>query len=247
MMSNNNDNSQIPGNFSYNQSHTQLHGDIIGGDKVYGDIGNNRSVPASKGILSEAQAPGSQEQFDRLYRSVFLAIERRPEDPQVRRGELSFIAENIHREFLHESTANLPQVRLWLKQLYSLAPDVFQTIVAVLTAPGNGLSEQTRKEVESVRKECEPVIEMTMPIHVYLENELTTKNLPPSKSEQMRVELQELQEAVHEGNVQPMRRLLGDLTQELPGMKLPLRHWLVESAGIPPAIKVFARNYLDRP
>jgi hypothetical protein len=185
------------------------------------------------------------EQFDRLYRSVYLAIERRPEDPRVKKGELHFITENIYRELLQESTASLGLVGQWLRQLHSLAPDVYLSTVSVLTNPANGLSNETRAEIERIRRECEPAVEMVMPIHAYLENELTANQKSSAVSEQMRGELEELQQAVHEGNVRPVRQLLVDLTSELPGMKLPLRHWLVDSNSIPTAIKVFARNYLD--
>jgi hypothetical protein len=230
---------------NYHYSQNQLHGDIIGGDKVYGDVTNSKIFPVSKGILSEAAYGGSQENFERMYRSVFLAIEKRPEDSRVKKGELNHIADNIYKELLQESTANLSSVRQWLKQLNSLAPDVYQTSIAVLTNPSNGLSEATRANLDSLREECQPIEEMTMPINAYLENELTTNQKSSAVSQQMRGELEELQHAVTEGNVKPVRQILVDMTNELPGMKLPLRHWLVDSNGIPTAIKVFARNYLD--
>lgn len=230
-------------NFDYSQN--QLHGDIIGGDKVYGDVTNSKIFPVSKGILSDNAFGSSQENFERMYRSVFLAIENRPEDPQVKKGELRHIAENVYKELLYEPTANLDNVRQWLKQLNSLAPDVYQTSIAVLTNPNNGLSEATRSNLESLRDECLPTTEMAMSINAYLENELTANQASSAVSEQMRGELQELQQAVDDGNVKPIRQILVDLTSALPGMKQPLRNWLVDSTGIPTAIKVFARNYLD--
>lgn len=243
-MSNNND-SKLDSSIHYVYAQNEVHSDIIGGDKVYGDGSISKSIPVKKGAMNESQY-GSQERFERLYRSVFTRIERRPEDPQVKKEELHFIAESIYKELTHESTANYPQLRMWLKQLNSLAPDVYQTCIAVLTSPGNGLSDETKEFVEEVRQECKPATEMNMPINVYLENEISEHNLSSTESERMRVELEELQEAVQAGNVQPVRKLLVDLTRGLPGMKQPLRHWLVDSAGVPTAIKVFARNYLDR-
>ncbi len=242
-MPNNNDNSQNATKIRYTYSQNQLHGDFISGDKVYGNDNTSKNMPMSKGILSESSY-GGQEQFDRLYRTVFLAIERRPEDPHIKKGELQFIAESIYRELMHESTANIPHIRQWLKQLNSLAPDVFQTATAVLTSKENGLAEQTRNEIQKVRDDCQPTSEMEMPIQVYLENELAAQNAPPEFSDRMRGELEELEQAVHDGNVRPVRQILGDLVQ-MNGMIQPLRHWLVDSAGIPTAIKVFARNYLD--
>lgn len=221
-----------------------LHGDIIGGDKVYSDSTSSKILPLSKGILIES-SNSNREQLDRLYRSVFLAIEKRPEDGRVKKGELHFIAENILAELWHEGSANLDLVGQWLKQLNSLALDVYQTAIAVLINPNNGLSEPTRFEIDKIRQECEPTTEMTMPINVYLENEINANHVSPAVSAQMRGELEELQHAVYEGNIKPVRQLLVDLTTALPGMRLPLRHWLVDSTGIPTAIKVFARNYLD--
>jgi hypothetical protein len=83
-----------------------------------------------------------------------------------------------------------------------------------------------------------------MPLNSYLEKELMIRGLPPEKSAEMRADLNSLQSAVNDGNVRPVRQLLDELIQELPGMRQPLRHWLIESAEIPAAIKVFARKYL---
>jgi hypothetical protein len=244
-MFNNNDKSQTDSSIHYNNSQNEVHSDIIGGDKVYGNVSASKGISFTKSVMNETQN-GGQEKFDRLYRSVFMAIEKRPEDPQVKKSELHWIAESIYKELLHEGTASYPQIRLWLRQLNSLAPDVFQTCIAILTSPVSGLSVETVAVAEEVSRDCKPTAEMNMPINVYLENELTERKLSATQSQQMRVELEQLQQAVNEGNVRPIRQLLVDLTQGLPGMRQPLRSWLVETAGVPTAIKVFARNYLDQ-
>lgn len=173
-----------------------------------------------------------------------MAIDRRPEDPKVARSELVYITEKIYKEVLKGDTAAYATIRLLLKQLYALAPDVFQVCVTILTNPHSELPLELMTVVQEVKDGCEPAVQINMPLTSYLEKELSTHQLPPEESNRMRDDLMELQTAVHSGNVQPIRQLLVDLTSALPGMRQPLRSWLVDSSDVPTAVRVFARNYL---
>jgi hypothetical protein len=118
--------------------------------------------------------------------------------------------------------------------------------VTILTNPHSELSPELIAMVQEVKDGCEPTGQINMPLASYLEKELTTHQLPPAESNRMRADLTQLQTAVDSGNVQPIRQLLVELTSALPGMRQPLRSWLVDSSDVPTAVKVFARNYLDR-
>lgn len=226
---------------NYGFTEDEVHDDKMGDSNItYLGTNSNtfyKSVPTS-------QQTRSQEKFERLYRSVFVAIERRPEDPRVARSELVYITEKIYKEVLKGDTAAYPTIRLLLKQLYALAPDVFQVCVTILTNPHSELPLELMTMVQGVKDECEPASQINMPLASYLERELTAHQVPPDESNQMRADLTELQTAVNSGNVQPIRQLLVELTSALPGMKQPLRSWLVDSSDVPTAVKVFARNYL---
>lgn len=189
-----------------------------------------------------------RDKFERFYRSVFIAVERRPEDPNVEKEQLFFMVERIYEIVMNLNgfSKDFDFLGRSLKQLFSLAPDVFQVCVTILTNPSSELDPELVQYVEKVRQECMPMTNAAsdMPIHTYLEKELMNHHLPLDKSNEMREDLEELQAAVNDGNVRPVRKLLDELLGELPGMRQPLRHWLVESAEVPPTIKVFARKYL---
>lgn len=244
-MSTNNDNSQLGNNYSYGYKKDEVHDETVGGNNSTITYNNSKNIFFQSAAVDTQQARGL-DRLERFYRSVFLAINMRPEDPQVTKDELNFIAENIYKEVLRNDPAAFPQLRRWLQQLYALAPDVFQVCVTILTSFKNELAPEVIREVERVRDDCQPTVQTNMPLNAYLERELTEHHLTPDESNKMREELTQLQLEVNNGNVQPVRQLLLDLTNALPGMRQPLRNWLVESTEVPTAIKVFARNYLDR-
>ncbi|MFZ0549023.1 MAG: hypothetical protein WAM60_26490 [Candidatus Promineifilaceae bacterium] len=229
---------------SYGYTEDEVH-DENTGDTNITYLGSN-TASFYKSVNQNGHQAKSQEKFERLYRSVYIAIERRPEDPKVSRSELVFITEKIYREVITGDPASFSQIGRLLKQLDALAPDVFQVCITVLTNPNSDLSPQLVAMVQEIKDGCEPTSQINMPLTSYLEKELTTHQLPPDQSNQMRSDLTQLQTAVDSGNVQPVRQLLVDLTSALPGLRQPLRTWLVDSTEVPTAIKVFARNYLDR-
>jgi hypothetical protein len=229
-------------NIDYGFTGDQIHDEKMEDSQISYIAGDSQIY--AKGIVFDTQQTKSQGKFERFYRSVYIAIERRPPDPNVEKEELVYIVENIYNEALSGSPSGFPLLRRWLKQLFSLAPDVFQVCTTILSNPSSGLSAEIISLVEEVKRDCEPVGQMTMPLNSYLEKELMDLGVPPEKSAEMRADLNDLQSAVNAGNVRPVRQLLDELIQELPGMRQPLRHWLVESAEIPAAIKVFARKYL---
>ncbi len=228
--------------FDYGYTGDQIHDESEEDSQITFIVGDTNFH--TKGVAFETQQMREQDRFERFYRSVFIAIERRPTDPNVEKEELNFIAENIFKEALINNPDSYRRLRRWLKQLFSLAPDVFQVCITILKNPSNGLSSEIMSLAEEVRKECEPTDQMAMPLNTYLEKELMDHALPPAESERMRNDLNDLQVAVTAGNVRPVRQLLDDLLTELPGMRQPLRNWLAESADVPAAIKVFARKYL---
>lgn len=245
-MSNGNNNSQS-NNFDYYYSKDEVHSDYAGSDKYYGKVSTSKSISLSSGVQTDGQI-NMLDTFDRFYRSVYTAIERRADDPQVAREELVYIADNIYNEILRDDPETFPHIHRLLKQLYAIAPDVYLICVTVLTSPMSefSLSPALITLVKSVRESLEAGDQLEMQLNDYLERELIEHPMPPEQSAKMREELVELQSAVTNGNVQPVRQILHDLTNTLPGMRLPLRSWLVESNDVPTAIKVFARNYLDR-
>jgi hypothetical protein len=229
-------------NPDYGYTGDQIHDESIEDSQLSYVAGNNGIY--SKGIHFNSQQTKGQERFERIFRSVYIAVERRPNDPNVEKEELVFLVNNIYQGAMEGNAVDSAILYRWLKQLYSLAPDVFQVCVTILSNPSSDLSSRVLQVVQEVKREAEPVGEMTMPLNSYLEKELMIRGLPPEKSAEMRADLNSLQSAVNDGNVRPVRQLLDELIQELPGMRQPLRHWLIESAEIPAAIKVFARKYL---
>lgn len=237
-------NSMAHDNLDYGNTGDQIHDENMEDSQLTYVVGNSKIY--SKGIDFAIQQTNGQSKFERFYRSVYIAVERRPTDPNVEKEELFFLVDTIYNQVLKLEgfTSGFDQLGRSLKQLFSLAPDVFQVCVTILSNPSSDLSPALVSYVEQVREDCEPGAQMNMPINSYLEMELMDHQLPPDKSDEMRADLNELQAAVNVGNVRPVRQLIDELIAELPGMRMPLRNWLVESAEIPAAIKVFARKYL---
>lgn len=243
-MSNDDNNSQSNNNYDYYFSKDEVHSDYVGSDKYYDKVSTSKSISLSQSAQNDSQT-GGLNLFERLYRSVYIAIERRAPDPQVAKDELIYIADNIYNEVLQDDPETYPHIRRLLRQLYAIAPDVYLICVTTLTSPMSQLSPGIVALGIDIRQSLETSGQTDMKLNEYLERELSEHHLTPDQSKKMREELNELQSAVTNGNVQPVRQLLSDLTNALPGMRLPLRSWLVESTEVPTAIKVFARNYLD--
>jgi hypothetical protein len=230
----------------YGDKENQVHGNIIGGEKVnLSKIGSSSSIVIGRGTQSYIQQGKNLEFFEYSYESVYEAIKARPEEPNLQKDSLEFLARQLHNELVQDGLPDHTRINRLLKQLSSLAPDIFERATTVLLDDNAGLSPEIHHLVERIREDCRPDIQTNKPIDEYLEKELTIHNLTPDKSKQMREDLNQLRLAVDSGNIPPVRQLLYELTHELPGMKRPLRHWLVESPATSPAIKILARNYLD--
>lgn len=103
-------------------SHVQIGGDVTGRDKI------------THGI-SGAEAVALAQEFNRIRQS----IDRRPDDPNVDKGELEELVGKIEEEVKKGEQANPTKVERWLGYLANMADDIFQLTAALLSSPAAGV------------------------------------------------------------------------------------------------------------
>ena len=114
-----------------------VHGDFVGGDKVvFSDLGGSSSVAIGRGAQSSIlQQNMRSPDLVELFRSIYLSIQLRPDEPGIGKSELVELVQHIQEEAAKGDQANSQWLERWLKQLEQYASDVFQQTVEVLASP----------------------------------------------------------------------------------------------------------------
>ena len=114
-----------------------VHGDFVGGEKVVlSDLGSPSGVAIGRGAQSSImQQNVMQPDLVELFRSIYLSIQLRSEEPGIGKDELVELVQHIQDEVLKGDQANSQRLERWLRQLEQVACDVFQQTVEVLTSP----------------------------------------------------------------------------------------------------------------
>lgn len=121
----------------------KIGGNYIGGDYVGRDkIGHQEIVYGNKIIGTSLET---------LFKSVYQAIDARPEDLDVSKDEITSTVENIQKEATQGAQANSKKITRWLSMLGDMAPDILDVTVACLVNPAAGVAEVVRKVAEKAK------------------------------------------------------------------------------------------------
>jgi hypothetical protein len=223
-----------------------VHGDFAGGDKiVLSDLGGSSGVAIGRGAQSSIVQQQSARQPDlvELFRSIYLRIQLRPDEPGIGKDELVQLVQHIQDEVLKGDQANSQRLERWLKQLEQVASDVFQQTVEVLASPdvtsvsihqlviqfGSGVEKGALPSVDEIKQRLD--------------------NGPWSAEEkgQLVEKLELIQNEVRSGD----KANLGEVTYALeqlvaadPGLRRPMAAWLVDSEATPRPVRIIAKKML---
>ncbi len=222
-----------------------LHGDFVGGDKVvFGDLGGSSGVAIGRGAQSSIlQQSMRSPDLVELFRSIYLSIQLRPDEPGIGKDELVQLVQRIQDEVLKGDQANGQRLERWLKQLEQYASDVFQQTVEVLTSPlvasvsirqlviqfGNTAEKTALPGVDEIKQQLE--------------------NGPWSPED--RTHLIEKLEVIHNETQAGDKANLGEIAYALdqlvaadPTLRQPLAAWLVDSEAMPRPVRIIAKKML---
>jgi hypothetical protein len=222
-----------------------LHADFIGSDKiVFGDLGGSSGVAIGRGAQSSIlqQSMRSPDLLE-LFRSIYLSIQLRPDEPGIGKDELVQLVQRIQDEALKGDQANSQRLERWLKQLEQYASDVFQQTVEVLSSPVV-TSVSVRQLVIQFGN---PVEKAALPgadeIKQRLENGLWSPDDKRHLIEKLEVIHNETQSG-DKANLGEIAYALDQLIAADPGLRQPLAAWLVDSEPMPRPVRIIAKKML---
>lgn len=133
-----------------------VHGDQAGGNlSKTGDISGSVGVAVGSDIdLSVSQGLKGGD-LAALFAAVYQRIEDRPKDPDVDKEELTETVQKIEDEAAKGEDANPNKVNRWLKNLTTMAPDIFEVTLACLTNPAAGIAAVIRNVAEKAKEGSE--------------------------------------------------------------------------------------------
>ena len=223
-----------------------VHGDFVGGEKiVLGDLGGSSGVAIGRGTQSSIlQQNIRQPDLVELFRSVYLSIQLRPDEPGIGKDELAQLVQHVQDEVLKGDQANSQRLERWLRQLEQVASDVFQQTVEVLASPvvtSVSIHQMVIQFGGDVEKAALPGVD---------EIKQRLENGPWSADE--KAHLVERLESIHNEMLLGEKANLGEIAYALeqlvaadPGLRQPLAAWLVDSEAIPRPVRIIAKKMLS--
>jgi hypothetical protein len=137
---------------------SQHFGDKVGGDKNTGDIsvgnvsGSGIAIGHKSQAQSQSQQGGDADALARAFAQVYQRIEAR-QSPEAIKAVLVDHVQKIEHEASKGDQANAQQLEGWLAVVASVAGDIFNVIVAVLTGPHEAAATVARKVAERAKQE----------------------------------------------------------------------------------------------
>jgi hypothetical protein len=122
------------------------------GDQInVGNISNSSGIAIGRGASASVSQGLSGRDLDRLFASVYQAVQARPPEPGVNKEQITAIVREIQGEAAQGEQASPSKVETWLHRLVKMAPDIFDVTVASLTSPAAGIAAVIRKVAERVK------------------------------------------------------------------------------------------------
>lgn len=135
----------------------QHFGDIVGRDKIRGDI-HASGISGEANVIGhqgQAQVQGATSGADlaQIFAPIYQQINARPADPNVGKDELTRTVQAIQQEAQQGDQANERKLTRWLGSLAGMADDIFEATVAALTSPQAVVATAARRATEEVKHE----------------------------------------------------------------------------------------------
>jgi hypothetical protein len=124
--------------------------DTGGGAYVEGkvDTGGGDFVGRDQHNLNEAQAAV----LARLFESILDRVEARPGLDPIDKGDLISDIQGVHAEAVKGEQVDETSLERLLRNIWRMAPDILEVVLAALMNPASGLVTAVRKVAERVRE-----------------------------------------------------------------------------------------------
>ncbi len=125
----------------------------ITGENVVGSI--NADGHAQVDVTQSSVHKTDDANFERLFELLEAKLKARPEDPNVDKQEIQEQVNQIKAEAAQGEKANLNKLERWIQNLFRMAPDIVDVIVASLGGPVSGVTAVLQKIAARVKAESE--------------------------------------------------------------------------------------------
>lgn len=125
----------------------------ITGENVVGAI--NAAGRAKVDVSQSSVHKTDDLSFERLFELLEERISARPEDPNVDKQEIQEQVNQIKVEAAKREEANINKLERWIRNLFGMAPDIAEVMVASLGGPISGLTAVIQKIAAKVKAESE--------------------------------------------------------------------------------------------
>ena len=125
----------------------------ITGQNVVGSI-----IASDQANVAVTQSSGQKTDdanFERLFELLEKQIKARPEDPDIDKQEIRAKVDQIKVEAAQGDEANANKLDRWIRDLFRMAPDIADVLLASLGGPISGLTAVIQKIAVKVKAESE--------------------------------------------------------------------------------------------
>jgi hypothetical protein len=125
----------------------------ITGENIVGSI--NASGHAKVDVTQSSVHKTEDTDFEKLFELLEEKIKARPENPNVDKQEIQEQVTRIKNEAAQGEKANPNKLERWIRNLFSMAPDIVDVMAASLGGPISGLTTVIQKIAARVKAESE--------------------------------------------------------------------------------------------
>lgn len=219
----------------------QLHGDLVGGDKLSrGDIKGSTGVAIGRGAQASITQESSEDIND-LFAPIFRQIDSLYPQPSPEREGVQRLVARIQDEVVRRDAANPSAIGSSFKELYAVSPDLLLVTAAALLNPTITVSPVVRKIANQVVKDILP-----HPSQQIL-HQIETSDLPANRQGRLRSLLKKLSQQLESGDqasLSETRLILDEFSQMLPQSKAPLSLWISTTKDIDHSFSILVRQLL---
>lgn len=160
------DKQRTEGGVSIQGGNVHIRGDVVGGDKIVkgdqvggdkitvGDI-SGTGIAIGSGASAEVHQSGvDAAALEKAFKDIYDQIEARKPDGNFEKEEIVAPVKKVEEEIAKGAEANPKRVDQFLKNLASMAPDIFDVTVKTLINPAAGIAEVIRKVAEKAKAEA---------------------------------------------------------------------------------------------
>ena len=124
----------------------------VGGNAIGNAIGSNASVKST--VISGGNV-NQDNQINKLFGSIYAAIDARPTDQTVDKEEIIEVVQELFEEARKANQADEDVIKRRLRSIRRMAPDILDVIIETIKNPVSGLLEVIRKIALKVKQETQ--------------------------------------------------------------------------------------------